>query len=413
MVSVPARSDGDPAEFREAFDALERLVAADLTATADSGRLDALMAGVRRIEGLVARLTVQIASRSIDLADDGADPVSTLLGQGREVSGRHARREAARADLIAWWPEVGEALAAGAMSATMVDALARQTARLDDTQRSALPRAELLEAINLPVDTFSRLVGRVVARIETEGPTPVNKRAQSSFRHWFDDASGMGRFAGAFDPERYEAFVTAIEQRLAAIAGRPTDNDGPETRPADRTRGPGLAATALLDLVTGSSGRRPHLPHITVVVGPDGRAETGDGHPLSGSAADRLACDAVLQRVRHDTSGVPIDVGRRVRTATAAQWTAIRSLHRACAWSGCDQPLSRCQLHHIRPWAKGGPTDLANLLPLCSRHHHLVHDGGWAVELAPDRSLIVRRPDGSLHSTTPRPSRAPPHQRAA
>ncbi|MCB1134438.1 MAG: hypothetical protein KDN05_25205, partial [Verrucomicrobiae bacterium] len=35
-----------------------------------------------------------------------------------------------------------------------------------------------------------------------------------------------------------------------------------------------------------------------------------------------------------------------------------------------------------------------NLIPLCSRHHHVVHEGGWTLELASDRTLTIRQRDG-------------------
>jgi predicted restriction endonuclease len=54
------------------------------------------------------------------------------------------------------------------------------------------------------------------------------------------------------------------------------------------------------------------------------------------------------------------------------------------------------------PWdAHRGATDLANLLPLCSRHHHLVHEGGWRLSLDHERTLTIIRPDGELHATVP------------
>lgn len=33
--------------------------------------------------------------------------------------------------------------------------------------------------------------------------------------------------------------------------------------------------------------------------------------------------------------------------------------------------------HHLIHWARGGPTDLDNLLLLCSHHHRFVHDRDW------------------------------------
>ncbi|MEM8922901.1 MAG: DUF222 domain-containing protein [Actinomycetota bacterium] len=373
------------------------LVAGDDLLEAEADELAAVVNEVRRLERLVAVIGVRVARRAEELAAAGEGPgaIETMLATG-EISGRRARREAARATLISWWPEVGEALVEGVIGPPAVDALARQTERLSDERRLALPQSELLDkAASLPVDTFARLLGRVVARVETEGDTPVDKRAQSSFRHWFDDTTGMGRFAGSFDPERYEAFTSAVEQHLGSIAAAAGQGV---------CKGPGLAADALFDLVTGAGARSSHLPHITVVVDPRGVAETGDGHPLAPDALRRLSCDAWVQRVTLDERGVPIDVGRRLRTATPAQWTAIRSLHRTCAWAGCTQSLSRCQLHHVRPWSRGGSTDLDNLLPLCSHHHHLVHEGGWSVVLAPDRALTITAPDGR-HTGVPPPRR--------
>ncbi|MEM7337426.1 MAG: HNH endonuclease signature motif containing protein [Actinomycetota bacterium] len=57
----------------------------------------------------------------------------------------------------------------------------------------------------------------------------------------------------------------------------------------------------------------------------------------------------------------------------------------------------RVSIHHVWPWSRGGTTDLSNLVPLCRQHHHRVHEGGWRMELSPDRRLCIRRPDGACH----------------
>jgi hypothetical protein len=62
------------------------------------------------------------------------------------------------------------------------------------------------------------------------------------------------------------------------------------------------------------------------------------------------------------------------------------------------------EAHHVIWWRNGGLTDLANLLPLCERHHHRVHDDGWQLSLDPDRTLTITYPDGSVQTTGP-PSR--------
>ena len=55
----------------------------------------------------------------------------------------------------------------------------------------------------------------------------------------------------------------------------------------------------------------------------------------------------------------------------------------------------RCDGHHLRHWAEGGPTTLDNTCLLCDRHHTLVHEGGWTLQRRPDGSLRFLRPDGT------------------
>jgi hypothetical protein len=114
----------------------------------------------------------------------------------------------------------------------------------------------------------------------------------------------------------------------------------------------------------------------------------------------RMCCQGVVFPVVVDANGSKLEMGRQVRIANRAQRRALRAMYRTCAFAGCDVAMGRAEAHHVVPWELGGATDLANLLPLCARHHHLVHEGGWHLELAPDRTVHVYRPDGELHATT-------------
>ena len=69
-------------------------------------------------------------------------------------------------------------------------------------------------------------------------------------------------------------------------------------------------------------------------------------------------------------------------------------MYRSCGFGNCDVAFERCEIHHILPWQLGGSTDLENLIPVCRRHHHVIHDHGLVLDLQPDRTLIVARPDG-------------------
>jgi hypothetical protein len=100
-----------------------------------------------------------------------------------------------------------------------------------------------------------------------------------------------------------------------------------------------------------------------------------------------------------------LDLGRSTRIANRAQRRALRGLYATCAIPGCAAKYDNCKLHHVIWWEKDGPTDLRNLLPLCERHHHAVHDRGWQLDLGPNRELVITLPDGQVMSTGP-PTRA-------
>ena len=111
----------------------------------------------------------------------------------------------------------------------------------------------------------------------------------------------------------------------------------------------------------------------------------------------RLCCQADIVPVVLDGDGVTVDVGRAKRVASREQRRALRAMYRTCAHPDCTVGFDDCDIHHVRPWSAGGVTDLDNLLPLCSRHHHLVHEGGWTLTLRSDRTITWCRPDGSIH----------------
>jgi hypothetical protein len=90
-------------------------------------------------------------------------------------------------------------------------------------------------------------------------------------------------------------------------------------------------------------------------------------------------------------------MGRTQRTATPEQRTALRVMYRTCAHPDCVVGFDACDIHHATPWHPVGLTDLDNLLPLCSAHHHQVHEGGWTLTLRSDRTIELRRPDGTTY----------------
>ena len=110
-----------------------------------------------------------------------------------------------------------------------------------------------------------------------------------------------------------------------------------------------------------------------------GFATTETGEQLSPAALRRLCCDADLIPVVLGGAGEVLDVGRQMRLASTAIWKGLVARDHHCRFPHCTRPPMMTHAHHIRHWADGGETSLANLILLCGHHHRLVHAGPWQI----------------------------------
>jgi len=148
---------------------------------------------------------------------------------------------------------------------------------------------------------------------------------------------------------------------------------------------------------------------------------------LLGLAADALSgpqglaarLRAALDERPLTTVSLPLDIGAATETIPAHLRRAATTRHLRCAFPGCDQPASVCDIHHITPRCRGGPTAMHNLVPLCGFHHlTAIHRWGWTLTLRPDGTTTATSPDHTrtLHSHGPPghspPSQSPPSQAA-
>jgi len=106
-----------------------------------------------------------------------------------------------------------------------------------------------------------------------------------------------------------------------------------------------------------------------------------------------LCCDGDAVVIVEDSEGEPLSVGRQTRTVPAAIKRALKSRDKGCAYPGCHNSRF-VDAHHIRHWSAGGETKLDNLMLLCSRHHRLVHEGGFRIERDYQNHWFFKRPDG-------------------
>ena len=124
---------------------------------------------------------------------------------------------------------------------------------------------------------------------------------------------------------------------------------------------------------------------------------------LSGPGGLASQLRGTLLGAPFNTPSQPLDLGRTTRTIPPRLRTAVIQRDQHCQFPGCTQPPSVCEVHHLIPWARGGPTSLANLRLFC-RFHHLIaiHRWGWKITCHPDGTTTATGPDGrTLHSHGP------------
>jgi hypothetical protein len=309
-------------------------------------------------------------------------------------------------------PIVAEAWSAGAIGSDHVDVLARtrRSARADD--RFAEFEATFCDVARAgrPEDVESIAhQWRDALDAERQNMDDLAARQYESRElHVSRMLDGARIISGRADPDAGARIERAIEVAYE-ILHKDHDERTPEQQRID-------ALTFVCDdFLAGRTGgtSRPHLllhtDAATLRGDVVGMCEGDTGERLAPETMRRLACDALISRVVHDTDSARVDLGRAVRTFTATQRRAIIAQYPTCVGVGCRVPSSKCKMHHIDPWEHGGRTDLINGAPVCDHDHRLLHEGHWRIERDPDTGIVRwYRPDGSYHGETERRRRPDP-----
>jgi hypothetical protein len=383
---------------------LDAVLACDI-ATRGIADLVGALGSVRRVRGLLDSAEAAINTRLSELHEQGRGaPASDVLARNAHISAKEAARRERRAKALAKTTAFGDALAKGAVTAEHADVLADLTGKLTDTVRDSffdLDQQLATTAAGLSPERFARHCRSVISNLERdEGIERNRQQRRDTYLTITTQRDGMHRINGLLHPELGSQISKAIELEVAALAA---DN-------ADKLDHGQLSAVALGNLIAG--GHQAERPleadvlvltdHTTLTHGlhDDSICETDTGAVLPPETIRRLCCNGRIIPILL-IDGIPVSVGREQRLANRAQRRALRAIYRTCAFAGCETPFQRCEIHHLIPWEIGGRTDLDNLLPLCGRHHHLVHEQGWRLELAPDRELTTRQPDGTIYAVEP------------
>jgi hypothetical protein len=393
----------------------------------DAAELDTLQGRIAELKAWCDAKQVRATRRQRALAAEGraCDPRHTLSGSGRQSS-KDAKAASERESVCTSMPGFEDALANGDVSAGHVDAIAKATRGLDDHDRAEFAgEADTLlgEAGDQSVDAFEKNCRDLAKSIRARNNERADidelerQREQSKVTRWVDQQTGMCKTLIEADPLTDRHLWAAI-QRSRKRLRRQRKQTGEAPTSFDR-----LTVDAIVDAAAnssssggsagsaGSPGRAVgdrivvHVSLEHLLAGSADRShnrgvcETDSGVELPVETVRRMACDGEIIPVVLDGRGVVLDEGRAKRLATLEQRIAIEAMHTTCSFPTCQVSVDDCRIHHVDFWERGGTTNLDVMAPVCDTHHRHIHEGGWVVQITPDRVGTWIRPDGTVHWT--------------
>ncbi len=345
---------------------------------------------------------------------DGATSATVWARESLRMSGGAARERLRAGRVLAkQLPGVGAAFAAGEVSLAHVAAIAA-VMEADPARRAQLVRAEP-ELLEVARTVEPRRMREVIEGWALDADPEADRRnAPALFAQRTlvvaPGPSGAVDVLGQLDPVGGAAVITVLDAVASGL------------RSAQDERTPGqLRADALVALATGALAFGEHAPGARV---PDtgglrpqvvvtiplsavrdrlGSAELERVGRISADTALRILCDAAVHpALIDDTTGQTLDLGRSQRDPDPRLRRAVLLRDRGCRFAGCDRPWAWCEVHHLIPWSQGGLTDRENLVVVCLRHHHDVHEGGFRILKRAGGGFRTLRPDGTeIHASPP------------
>jgi hypothetical protein len=398
----------------EQYAELVNLVATSNVAVSDAKQCAILLTKLNGLRSWVESRSLAVTQRLNELVNDSPSifPEQIVAGATR-VSLTQALQPFRRAEAVDLLPEFGAALASGAVNVDHVDVLARSVAGLDKVTKQRLAaRDEFLTEVASRTTSpeFRRTLRDEIRRAQADDGIArlERQRRNTRLRTWIDDETGMWCLHGEFDPETGAILDKRFTDAVEALFHDAT----PDTCPVDLVQKQHhLRALALFSLTQRKGGGRAGTIDLSVLIDAktllDGSLhdhsviDLGLGFDLPVETIRRMACCADITPIIVGADGVHMEVGRTTRLANRDQRRALRAMYRGCAVSGCCVAWDYVVIHHLKYFHNGGRTDIANLLPLCSKHHHLAHEGGWKFTLDGVRNLTIVRPDGTRMTTGP------------
>jgi Domain of unknown function (DUF222) len=380
----------------------------------NSTQCSALLTRLNNLRSWVESQAIAVTQRLDQLATEtpGIFP-EQIVADATRVSLTKAMEPFQRAKAVELLPEFGDALASGTVNVDHLDVLARSVAGLDAATQARLgDRDEFLTEVasRMTSAEFRRTLRDEIRRARKDDGIDrlQRQRRNTRLRTWIDLETGMWCLRGEFDPETGAILDKRLKDAVEALFHDAT----PDTCPTDLLeKQHHLRALGLVSLTERQGAGRAGSIDMSVLVDAktliDGCVhdhsviDLGLGVELPVESLRRMACCADVTPIIVGADGVHMEVGRTVRLANGAQRRALRAMYRGCAVPGCSVAWDCVTIHHLEYFHNGGLTDIGNLLPLCTKHHHLAHEGGWKFSLDAGRNLTIIRPDSTRMTTGP------------
>ena len=365
--------------------------------------LRAAQSVVRAAEALVLDLTAAADQAKVATAE-GAASTAAWLAESAGVSRGAASRDVKLAtDLQEKAPQTREALDLPGMSADKARVIARAMRELprslDGAERAAVEADLIDKATRHSWEDLRRAARRALDVVdrsradqaENDQLVEEETRAHRQATFWMKETDTDGLVEGGFLIPAIEADILRT-QLQAATAPRKDRTAAPAAGGPSYAERQGRAFVDLIRRLPVDPGDHGGVPATLVVTMDeavlrnklDRAGTTSHGTRVSAGELRRLACGAgIIPAVLGGSSRV-LDLGRRSRLFNEAQRIALGQRDGGCAFPGCDRPPGWTEAHHLRPWASGGSTDLADGVLLCGTHHRLIHQSEWSVRRAAD-----------------------------
>jgi hypothetical protein len=215
---------------------------------------------------------------------------------------------------------------------------------------------------------------------EAEGRARVDHRdaylVQTMDKMWLgqltlDDLSGT-IVAGELNRLEHTLFEADWAEAKETLGREPTVDQ--LARTSGQRRADALVEMATRSKTAPADGRRP-APLFTVLVDFEtticGRiCELAQGAVVTPGSLLPWLDRAYLERAVFGPQG-RVQVGTTARLFTGATRRAIELRDRGCTHPYCQDPVGACEVDHIVPYARGGPTTQENGRLLCGFHNRL------------------------------------------